>query len=315
MTGQPETTAAWISRGWGVKCHNIPTWAAYNSLLSAEKPLTEVSVLPLIAAATYEWQTLVTVLKHTEQINCVVVGPNRKTVVTLDMALYERAKQLEMTRDDCKGKWLLRLGVMRMAALRAVGNAHRRQWALRGLKRSWHLWSRHNKANPWSQAHEKSVRSAHDYNPRSLWSLCWRILLISSSPEGPMYHSSSAAWPMMTEFDEKKERQSPLFKFVRTYMRMVLLIYMLDWRVCSDPALTLWNMRKKTWPTSSQGLWCQLRCRKMCATKMTLDSQSVKSLLKSVSTQMRSVSGRECRRSNWKRRNVQGSQWSTSWLT
>jgi len=53
----------------------------------------------------------------------VVVGPNRKTVVTLDMALYERAKQLEMTRDDCKGKWLLRLGVMRMAALRAVGNA------------------------------------------------------------------------------------------------------------------------------------------------------------------------------------------------
>jgi len=31
---------------------------------------------------------------------------------------------------------------------------------------------------------------------------------------------------MMTEFDEKKERQSPLFKFVRTYMRMVLLIYM-----------------------------------------------------------------------------------------
>jgi len=31
---------------------------------------------------------------------------------------------------------------------------------------------------------------------------------------------------MMTEFDEKKERQSPLFKFVRTYMRTVLLIYM-----------------------------------------------------------------------------------------
>jgi len=28
-----------------------------------------------------------------------------------------------MTRDDCKGKWLLRLGVMRMAALRAVGDA------------------------------------------------------------------------------------------------------------------------------------------------------------------------------------------------
>jgi len=117
---QPES-----QEGGGVKCHNIPTWAANNSLLSAEKPLTEVSALPLIAAAAHEWQTLVTVLKHIEQINCVVVGPNRKTVITLDMALYERAKQLEMTRDDCKGKWLLRLGEMRtvMAALRAVGNA------------------------------------------------------------------------------------------------------------------------------------------------------------------------------------------------
>jgi len=114
-----------LKRAGGIKCHNIPTWAAYNSLLSAEKPLTVVSALPLIAAPAHEWQTLVTVLKHTEQINCVVVGLNRKTVITLDMALYERAKQLEMTRDDCKGKWVLRLGEMYtvLAALRAVGNA------------------------------------------------------------------------------------------------------------------------------------------------------------------------------------------------
>jgi len=104
---QPES-----QEGGVVKCQNSPTWAAYNSLLSAEKPLTEVSVLPLIAAAAYEWQTLVNVLKHTEQINCVIVGPNRKTAITLDMALYERAKQPEMTRDDCKGKWLMRLGEM-----------------------------------------------------------------------------------------------------------------------------------------------------------------------------------------------------------
>ena len=59
--------------GGGIKCHNIPTCATYNSLLSAEKPLTEVSALPLIAAPAHEWQTLVTVLKHTEQIHCVVV--------------------------------------------------------------------------------------------------------------------------------------------------------------------------------------------------------------------------------------------------
>ena len=78
----------------------------------------EVSALPLIAAPAREWQTL----KQTEQINCMVMRPDRKTVITLDMALYERAKQLEMTRDDCKGKWVLRLGEMHtvMAALWAV---------------------------------------------------------------------------------------------------------------------------------------------------------------------------------------------------
>jgi len=37
---------------------------------------------------------------------------------------------------------------------------------------------------------------------------------------------------MMTEFYEKKERQSPLFKFVRTYMRMVLLIYNIHVHPC-----------------------------------------------------------------------------------
>ena len=51
-----------------------------------------------------KWQTLITVLRQTQQINCVVMGPDRKTVITLDMALYERAKQLEMTREDSKGK-------------------------------------------------------------------------------------------------------------------------------------------------------------------------------------------------------------------
>ncbi|KAK7068632.1 hypothetical protein SK128_011193 [Halocaridina rubra] len=33
---QPE-----LQQGGGVKCHNIPTWAAYKSLLSSEKLLTE----------------------------------------------------------------------------------------------------------------------------------------------------------------------------------------------------------------------------------------------------------------------------------
>ena len=46
-------------------------------------------------------------------------------MITLEIGLYEHAKQLEMTRDNCKGKWVLRLREMHtvMAATRAAGNA------------------------------------------------------------------------------------------------------------------------------------------------------------------------------------------------
>ena len=69
-------------------------------------------------APTSEWSTLITVLKQ------AVVGPNKKTVITLDMQLYEKAKQLEMSRPDCKNQWIPRIGELHttMAALRAAGS-------------------------------------------------------------------------------------------------------------------------------------------------------------------------------------------------
>ena len=65
----------------------------------------------------------------------MVVGPDKKTVITLDMALYEKAKQLEMSREDCKGKWVLGLGEMHtvMAALRATGSVIEDS----GLDKAW----------------------------------------------------------------------------------------------------------------------------------------------------------------------------------
>jgi len=48
----------------------------------------------LMAAPAHEYQTLLTVIKQTEEINTVVVGPNRKVVITLDMALYEEIRDV-----------------------------------------------------------------------------------------------------------------------------------------------------------------------------------------------------------------------------
>ena len=86
----------------------------------------------------------------------MVMGPDRKTVITLDMALYERAKQLDMTREDCKGKWVLRLGEMHtvIAALRAIGNAIEDS----GLEEAWSeadiyglttTWKPSTRKEPW----------------------------------------------------------------------------------------------------------------------------------------------------------------------
>ncbi len=65
---------------------------------------------------------MLTVLKQAQHINALVVGPNRKTVVTLDMQLYEKAKKLQIYHSDCD-HLVLRIGEMHtvMTALRAAG--------------------------------------------------------------------------------------------------------------------------------------------------------------------------------------------------
>ena len=82
---------------------SIPTWAAYNSVVSLKTlPKTKVGVLPLVPTPAHEWLTLLTVLKQAQHINTTVLGPSMKTVITLDMQLYEKAKHLEMFCNESK---------------------------------------------------------------------------------------------------------------------------------------------------------------------------------------------------------------------
>ena len=63
-------------------------------------PLTRVGNPPRIAAPARELQTLLTVLMQAQNIKTTVVGQNRRTVISLDMGLYQPAKKLQMTRQD-----------------------------------------------------------------------------------------------------------------------------------------------------------------------------------------------------------------------
>ena len=82
----------------------IQVWAGYNSLLSIGKPITEVGALPLLPEVAHEWSTLLTVVKQAIQLKELAVGKDHITLITFDMALYEKVIQLVDSRSDLKGK-------------------------------------------------------------------------------------------------------------------------------------------------------------------------------------------------------------------
>ena len=108
----------------------------------------------------------------------MVMGPDRKTVITLDMALYERAKQ--MTREDCKGKWVLRLGEMHtvMTALRAAGNTIEDS----GLDDAWMEADIYGPTTTRQILEAKHMKRALEESKPCL----------TSQPEGPMCRVSTA---------------------------------------------------------------------------------------------------------------------------
>ena len=84
INGEPNHNSE-VDEGQVKTVMELPSWAAYNSLVSKELPITHVEMLPMIAAPTHEWSTLLTVLKLSHNITIKVMGLNQKTVVTLDM--------------------------------------------------------------------------------------------------------------------------------------------------------------------------------------------------------------------------------------
>lgn len=104
-----------------MKSTEVPVWSGFNSLVSDTMPVMQRGTPPLIAAPAHEWQTLLTVLMQAQNIRTKVVGPTRKTVISLDMGLYELAKKPQMAHQDLK-HIILRPGELHivMAQLRTI---------------------------------------------------------------------------------------------------------------------------------------------------------------------------------------------------
>ena len=79
----------------------MPTWAATNSLLlskrevNSKKKVNAAAIAPLLKKSPTDYTTLYSALCLTQQISASVVGPDRRTLITLDLDLYNRALQIQ----------------------------------------------------------------------------------------------------------------------------------------------------------------------------------------------------------------------------
>ena len=75
----------------------MPTWAATNSILEYSegveiKRTNSSPIAPLFKQSRTDYATPYTALMLTQEMLAVVVGPERRAVITLDLDLYERAR-------------------------------------------------------------------------------------------------------------------------------------------------------------------------------------------------------------------------------
>lgn len=111
----------------------MPTWAATNSLLiqcssrhshHSGPPFQVVNtgiVAPLLRRPPTDYRALYTALCLAQGISTEIVGPHRKTVITLDLDLYERGIKLQSASGNTN--WFLRAGELHVcfASLHALG--------------------------------------------------------------------------------------------------------------------------------------------------------------------------------------------------
>ena len=80
----------------------IPGWAGFKSLVSSGQSLTNVGALALLPEVAREWSTMLTVILQASKLKTLITDEEHPTVITFDMALYEKAVQLVDARDDPK---------------------------------------------------------------------------------------------------------------------------------------------------------------------------------------------------------------------
>ena len=244
----------------------IPVWSAFNSLISSPMDVTKVGMPPLLPSPAHEWPTLLTILMQAQNISTSIVGPGRKTVISLDMGLYQPAKKLQMARNDLQ-HLILRPGELHvvMAQFLTIGAFIEDS----GLDLCWieaDIYGPGTVKQILDGNHVKRGEVAHTVTLKALFALYQKAFFESSQEDTKDIADLSREvadackqaanielkeantklmsaienqrlLEKMAEFDAKRG-QHPLFKVTRQYMRMVMemlqfirAVRMGDWKL------------------------------------------------------------------------------------
>ena len=94
----------------------VPSWGGFNSILYPELPCaSKIGYCPMIEGSSTEFSTVYTVMKHAQTM-CTNLG-QVDTVITFDLAIYSKAKQIQMTFPEEFSDTVIRLGGFHIALI------------------------------------------------------------------------------------------------------------------------------------------------------------------------------------------------------
>ena len=117
-----KDTAYFIIKSLNIESENdVPTWTAYNSLISKEKAISTYCSLPLIHGSPTDWSNLYSSLMVANNIR-LANSKQRKTIVAFDLQLYSKCIQLQ-AREEINSTFVFRMGELHVvfAFLKCIG--------------------------------------------------------------------------------------------------------------------------------------------------------------------------------------------------
>ena len=92
----------------------LPGWSAFNGRISTvSSPVTSVGYCPMINASSAEYSTIYTVMKNAQKMMASL--QQKHSVITFDLAIYSKAKEIQWRQHEEFKNTILRLGGFHIA--------------------------------------------------------------------------------------------------------------------------------------------------------------------------------------------------------